>query len=194
MEQKIDEAYKKVLKTKYIMIILIFLCFSLFTPIIILKIMFYIQTNGLHIPYDPFLIPTFYSILIFLIILIGSSFIISIYVNKWYRNYYVVLEDKEIKIKSGLILKMRIFLPYEKIQNLKLGSGFFERRFGFSFISISTTGYSFIYSNMNNRTDIKGPGISIKFPYQFKIHGFRNPKTIMDEIYTKIDFSKRNDI
>jgi uncharacterized membrane protein YdbT with pleckstrin-like domain len=59
----------------------------------------------------------------------------------WINYDFEILEDK-IVINSGVITKRKVSIPYERIQNINVVKGVFERMFGVFNIDIETAGNS----------------------------------------------------
>ncbi|NVM52197.1 MAG: PH domain-containing protein [Candidatus Helarchaeota archaeon] len=167
-DQIIDEDYKKVLKLK-----LTLKYFLIIAPIpISITILFGILNFYLTLPLLWLQIALFISLGILIGIPILGYVIASIWAIKWFENYSFKLEDEGVKIYSGVITKSQKFIPYNKIQNVELVSGFFERHFGLSTIQLETAGYTGGYRGPYPRPEGLIPGL-------------RDPEPIMDEICAK---------
>jgi membrane protein YdbS with pleckstrin-like domain len=93
----------------------------------------------------------------------------SIWAAKWFKNFSYELDNKGVVINSGIITKSRKFIPYNKIQNLEIISGFIERRYGLSTIQLQTASAMGIDRNST------------------VIPGLRNPDPIADEIRARME-------
>ena len=102
-----------------------------------------------------------------------SIFMIIWYPSMWYDNYSFDLEENGVKINSGVITKSEKFIPYDKIQDLTIQSGYWERRYGLSTILLETAGAAGGYQGRYYRPE----GI---------IPGLRDPQPIADEIRAKM--------
>jgi membrane protein YdbS with pleckstrin-like domain len=61
----------------------------------------------------------------------------------WMNNYSYQLDEKTIKIESGIIRKKMISIPYSRIQDLSIRRGPLARLLGLSRLEIQTAGGSF---------------------------------------------------
>ncbi len=157
---QIDEDYKKVLRiTGLIRMIAITA-----VPLIIMIVIYSI------IGYDLFVI-VFLGI--FFALVAFSIFMVIWYPTVWYNNFSFELDQSGVKINSGVITKNERFIPYDRIQDLTIQSGYFDRRYGLSSIFIETAGSSPSYQGRYYRPE----GV---------IPGLRNPQPIVDEIKAKM--------
>ncbi len=168
MDQKIDENYKRVVKIK--MALMFGIMFSL--PFLPMTIMFGWMSSS----FVPELQILFYVFLILIICLPLIAYIIgALYANAWYNNFSFELEKEGLRIFSGVITKTQKFIPYEKIQDITVQSGYWERRYGLSTILIETAGSAgYVYKG---RVINRPEGV---------IPGLRDPEPIMDEIKSKM--------
>lgn len=95
---------------------------------------------------------------IFIIIII-LSFIIA---KLTYHFYRYELTDSEYKAERGIIWKRYISIPYERIQNVDIYRGIFDRLLGLSDLNIQTAGYG--AAGMGGRGGSEGrlPGLDRK--------------------------------
>lgn len=68
-------------------------------------------------------------------------FSLIIGVLSWLRFTYRV-EDGELRIESGLFVKKKRYIPFERIQSLDLSEGIFQRPFGLVKVKVETAGSS----------------------------------------------------
>lgn len=71
--------------------------------------------------------------------------ILIIVISKWWagllwKNYSFELMDDKIVVRSGVIGRRKVMIPYERIQNVNVQKGVLERIFGVSSIQIETAG------------------------------------------------------
>ena len=167
MDQRIDEDYKKLLRFKAIV------SFSAITilALLILSLFF--------LPFEPisdFITTTVIILGVLLALLISIYFLSAIYANKWYENFSFELQNEGIQINSGVITKSRKFIPYKRIQNLEIKSGFWDRRYGLSTILIETAGHSSGYTGTWAQAEGMMPGL-------------RDPEPILKEIRARMEKS-----
>ena len=166
MSLRIDEDYKKVLRLRLTLLSL--------SPFALVLIMFIVTFSivsvfvGSHYPAIPLEIYTFLGMLIICAIVCLTT--ASIWAAMWFENFSYDLDNKGVVINSGVITKSRKFIPYNKIQNLEIISGFLERRYGLSTIQLQTASAMGIY-----RSSIAA------------IPGLRNPYPIADEIRARME-------
>jgi len=166
MDQKIDEAFKTVVKIKMA------LMFGLMFIILLLPmtVMFGIFSSS----YFPELRTFFIVFLVVLILVPLIAFLIgSFWANKWWENFSFELENEGVRINAGVITKTQKFIPYKKIQDLTIVSGFWERKYGLSTIQIETAGTAASYRG-------------VAFPEGI-IPGLRDPEPIMNEIRARME-------
>lgn len=77
-----------------------------------------------------------------------------------YHFYNYELGEEALRIERGIIEKRQIFIPYERIQNVDIYRGIFERMLGLSEISIQTAGYGITTEAMG--AEGKLPGLSVE--------------------------------
>lgn len=94
------------------------------------------------------------------LLLIVIVFLGEIYAKLAYENYAYELNDKGILIKSGIVFKREVFIPYNKIQNFEIFQGIIARIFGFYQVFIETAGYSIVTQSNINSAEGKIPGVS----------------------------------
>ncbi|MBP3040195.1 PH domain-containing protein [Bacillaceae bacterium Marseille-Q3522] len=70
---------------------------------------------------------------IFLLINIGSSFLSWLFFT--YR-----IEENELRIEQGVLMKKKRYIPFEKVQSLDVSEGIFHRPFGLVKMKIETAG------------------------------------------------------
>jgi uncharacterized membrane protein YdbT with pleckstrin-like domain len=116
----------------------------------------------------------FYVLLVLLILIPLIAFLIGSYwANKWWENFSFELENEGVRINAGVITKTQKFIPYKKIQDLTIVSGFWERRYGLSTIQIETAGTAGSY---RGRASPEGV-----------IPGLRAPEPIANEIRARME-------
>ncbi len=74
-----------------------------------------------------YFIPSLLAILAFLFIFFVLNYL---YQRQYFTSYYYNFEDNFIVIKKGVFSKLEITLPYEKIQDVYVGQGVWDRIFG----------------------------------------------------------------
>jgi len=84
-----------------------------------------------------------------------------------YRFWRYQFTEEAIKIEKGVILKKYISIPYERIQNVDIYRGIFERILGLSELHIQTAGYS-SYGKYGMGTEGKLPGLDIQTAEQLR--------------------------
>jgi membrane protein YdbS with pleckstrin-like domain len=99
----------------------------------------------------------------------------SIWADKWFENFSYDLDDKGVVINSGVITKSRKFIPYNKIQNLEIISGFIERRYGLSTLQLQTASMMNVYRGPYSRGS------------EGQIPGLRYPDPVADEIRARME-------
>ncbi|MFE5725727.1 PH domain-containing protein [Heyndrickxia sporothermodurans] len=76
--------------------------------------------------------PMFFMMLMILIVLISG-------IVKW-RRFTYRLEEGELRIEYGLLVKKKRYIPFERIQSLDLSEGILHRPFGLVKVKIETAG------------------------------------------------------
>ena len=76
----------------------------------------------------------------FVFALAGYFVVLGIVTMFVYNNFMYEIDKDGLKIKSGVIFKHQVSLPYEQIQNVNIERTLLDRIFGFSRISIETAG------------------------------------------------------
>ena len=100
---------------------------ELFFPFIII---FIFGGNGLSLDYWEIMIASAFIIF---------SLIIGIF--SWLRYTYRV-EDGELRIESGVFVRKKRYIPFERIQSLDFSEGIFQRPFGLVKVRVETAGSS----------------------------------------------------
>lgn len=81
---------------------------------------------------------------VFTICMLVLSLIVIIVCNIWvslyWKNYSFEFLNERVVIKRGVISKRKVSIPYERIQNVNIVKGVFERIFNVSNIQIETAG------------------------------------------------------
>jgi membrane protein YdbS with pleckstrin-like domain len=174
MENKVDEAYKKIIRIK---IVLIFLIFGIVAALP-LTVIGGIFTWTFPDPFDLAIFQNmFYAGLVLLIVIpIAGILIAMVLANKSYDNFSYALQPDGVFIRSGIITKTQKIIPYKKIQNLTIVSGLLERKYGLSSIMIETAGGA-TYRGGYARPEGVIPGI-------------REPEPIVKQIRSKMEESK----
>jgi membrane protein YdbS with pleckstrin-like domain len=138
--------------------------------------------------FDVFLVMAGIPPLITMSLILLSILIIAI--SKWWagllwKNYSFELLDDKIVVRSGVIGRRKVMIPYERIQNVNVQKGVLERIFGVSSIQIETAGSAGMPGN--------GAGYGL---YAFKslaegtIQGITDTEPIEKFIMKKIRASK----
>lgn len=73
-------------------------------------------------------------------------FLVYIWARLAYKNYRYEITEEGIKIERGVIWKHYVMIPFERIQNIDIHRGIFDRLLGLSDLHIYTAGYSFGYA------------------------------------------------
>jgi membrane protein YdbS with pleckstrin-like domain len=68
--------------------------------------------------------------------------IIFIWSRLYYNSYKFEISKKGLKIEKGVIWKHYITIPYDRIQNVDILRGAFDRLLGLSDLQVQTAGYS----------------------------------------------------
>lgn len=92
-------------------------------------------------------IPIFFMMLMILIVLISG-------IVKW-RRFTYRLEEGELRIEYGLLVKKKRYIPFERIQSLDLSEGILHRPFGLVKVKIETAGNSNVTEAEAELTAIK---------------------------------------
>lgn len=71
---------------------------------------------------------------------LAGSLIYLIYIELKYRNYFFILADNELIIRSGVLNTQRVLIPYAKIQNVNASRNVFQRVLGTATLKIETAG------------------------------------------------------
>jgi len=174
MENKIDEAYKKVIRIK------IFLMFLIFGIAMGLPLTVVGGVLGWGFP-DPFGMMgalkamLFVGLALLMALPILGLLIGGVMATKAYDNFSYQLQSDGVFIRSGIITKTQRIIPYKKIQNLTVVSGLLERKYGLSSIMIETAGGA-IYRGVSYPEGV--------------IPGIREPEPIVKEIRSRMEESK----
>jgi membrane protein YdbS with pleckstrin-like domain len=98
-----------------------------------------------------------------------SAVLAMVLVNLVYENTTFLVKDDSLTINRGMLFKQSSTLPFNRVQNVTILSGPFERIFGLSTINISTAGWGF------NR-----------------LQGISNPELLRDIILKRVSKAKNN--
>ena len=79
------------------------------------------------------------AVLAFFVFLIVVNYI---WAKLFYNSFRFELSMKGLKIERGVIWKRYVTIPYERIQNVDIYRGVFERLLGLSDLHVQTAGYS----------------------------------------------------
>jgi membrane protein YdbS with pleckstrin-like domain len=163
---KMDEDYIKVIKIKMLLMWILMFCLPLIPAVVGLGIVSHMIEGVIDLPYIEVMF------WVFLVILIAAPFLSLLIAGwwgrKWYENFEYELEPEGVKLQSGVWRKVRKFIPYNRIQDLAITQGVWERRYELSTILIETAGY--------------GGGL---YP-EGVIPGLKNPEPVMDAIRSKM--------
>jgi membrane protein YdbS with pleckstrin-like domain len=77
------------------------------------------------------------SLVLLSILIIAIS---KLWADLYWKNYSFELLDDKIVVRSGVIGRRKVMIPYERIQNVNVVKGILERIFGVSSIQIETAG------------------------------------------------------
>ncbi|KOP81108.1 hypothetical protein AMS59_01300 [Lysinibacillus sp. FJAT-14745] len=107
---------------------------SMIFPLIII-----IATNGFHFSLN-FHSDNFWR-MIFLFGIWGVGAILTLVsgIVKW-RTFVYWFEDGELRVKYGLFVKKKRYIPFERIQSLNYNEGIFHRLFGLVKVQVETAG------------------------------------------------------
>src|SRR3954454_8188992 len=77
------------------------------------------------------------------VVFAGVFILLSLIIGvlSWLRFTYR-LEDGELRIESGLFIKKKRYIPFERIQSLDLSEGILQRPFGLVRVRVETAGSS----------------------------------------------------
>ena len=91
----------------------------------------------------------FIGLIFLMIVIIGVRYA---FIAAQVRNFSYQLTATTIIIQQGVVSKRRDSIPYSRIQNISVKSGFFDRLFHLSSVSIETAGSSHgVYRGMGRR-------------------------------------------
>jgi putative transcriptional regulator len=98
--------------------------------------------------FDLFLILTLVCVLLpYIIIALISAWYFSAYV----RNFSYLIEESNIIINHGVFTKVRVTIPYRRIQNINITNGVFDRMFKTYTVKIETAGSSAVGTGSKSR-------------------------------------------
>jgi putative transcriptional regulator len=152
----IHNAYKKKNFLKLNILLLL-----IFTPIILLILSIYfdfirnprahdasVRWGSLDLQESTALL--FFAILDSVIIpYIVISIVYYKYLSSYVRNFTFIVSEDSIVIEHGVFTKTKVTIPYIRIQNINVFSGFFDRRFKLHTVKIATAGSDSSFSPMS---------------------------------------------
>ena len=106
-----------------------------------------------------------YYVAIPIISVIGISLLISYgWAHLYWKNYRFDVGKDNVTVRRGVIRKLTVNIPYERIQNVNIWQGIAERIFGLYIVEIETAGAYYVEGS---------------------IEGVTNPEPIVDFIVSK---------
>jgi hypothetical protein len=78
----------------------------------------------------------------FMLFLLFIVALIFVWAKLFYKSFRFELAMKGLKVEKGVVWKRYVIIPYERIQNIDIYRGLFERLLGLSDIHVQTAGYS----------------------------------------------------
>ena len=105
----------------------------------ILPMAIIIITNGFNFSFDIHSEHFFETILLFGVW--GGAAVLALIggVIKW-RTFVYWFEDEELRVRYGLFVKKKRYIPFERIQSLNYNEGIFHRLFGLVKVQVETAG------------------------------------------------------
>ncbi|MFJ3391011.1 MULTISPECIES: PH domain-containing protein [unclassified Lysinibacillus] len=107
---------------------------SMIFPLIII-----IATNGFHFSLNFHSDHFWRTIFLFGIWGVGAILALVSGIVKW-RTFVYWFEDGELRVKYGLFVKKKRYIPFERIQSLNYNEGIFHRIFGLVKVQVETAG------------------------------------------------------
>ncbi|MFB7156642.1 PH domain-containing protein [Lysinibacillus sp. NPDC056232] len=107
---------------------------SMIFPLIII-----IATNGFHFSFNFHSDNFWRMIFLFGIWGVGALLALVSGIVKW-RTFVYWFEDGELRVKYGLFVKKKRYIPFERIQSLNYNEGIFHRLFGLVKVQVETAG------------------------------------------------------
>ncbi|MFF2178188.1 PH domain-containing protein [Lysinibacillus sp. NPDC058147] len=107
---------------------------SMIFPLIII-----IVTNGFHFSFNFHSDNFWRTIFLFGIWGVGALLALVSGIVKW-RTFVYWFEDGELRVKYGLFVKKKRYIPFERIQSLNYNEGIFHRLFGLVKVQVETAG------------------------------------------------------
>ncbi|MEY9977044.1 putative membrane protein [Lysinibacillus sp. RC79] len=107
---------------------------SMIFPLIII-----IATNGFHFSFNFHSDNFWRTIFLFGIWGVGALLALVSGIVKW-RTFVYWFEDGELRVKYGLFVKKKRYIPFERIQSLNYNEGIFHRLFGLVKVQVETAG------------------------------------------------------
>jgi len=107
---------------------------SMIFPLVVIII-----TNGFHFSFNVHSDHFWRTIFLFGIWGVGALLALINGIVKW-RTFVYWFEDGELRVKYGLIVKKKRYIPFERIQSLNYNEGIFHRLFGLVKVQVETAG------------------------------------------------------
>lgn len=107
---------------------------SMIFPLVIIII-----TNGFHFSFNFHSDNFWRTIFLFGIWGVGAILALVSGIVKW-RTFVYWFEDGELRVKYGLFVKKKRYIPFERIQSLNYNEGIFHRIFGLVKVQVETAG------------------------------------------------------
>ncbi|MFW9929893.1 MAG: helix-turn-helix domain-containing protein [Candidatus Thorarchaeota archaeon] len=123
----------------------------------------------------------FELLLLLILVFVIIPYIFIAIVSAWYfaaykGNFSYIIQKNNIVINHGVFTKMRVTIPYKRIQNINIVCGVFDRMFKTYTVKIETAGHSAVSSGTKSR----GIGPEGYIP------GLKDPHIIENRINTMI--------
>ncbi|MFT9817009.1 PH domain-containing protein [Lysinibacillus sp. NPDC056185] len=107
---------------------------SMIFPLVVIII-----TNGFHFSFNFHSDNFWRTIFLFGIWGVGALLALVSGIVKW-RTFVYWFEDGELRVKYGLFVKKKRYIPFERIQSLNYNEGIFHRLFGLVKVQVETAG------------------------------------------------------
>lgn len=107
---------------------------SMIFPLIVIII-----TNGFHFSFNFHSDNFWRTVFLFGIWGVGAILALVSGIVKW-RTFVYWFEDGELRVKYGLFVKKKRYIPFERIQSLNYNEGIFHRLFGLVKVQVETAG------------------------------------------------------
>lgn len=96
------------------------------------------------------------------IVIVIGMFVVRLYIEAYYDSYIFILKHDAVYVEKGVIFKLKVMIPYSRIQNVDVYRGPLLRGFGLGNIQLFTAGTGMMESQITGITEALIPALSDK--------------------------------